>query len=392
MPNRPIDDPDRFIGREEQVDEAIDSLFQISQGNPKHTIITGDRGIGKSSLLLQSKLLATGDNRLAQRHGIDLGIAKYNYLVAWHDVDHGQGPSDMMIGLLKDLDSKISSFLRGLKIEINLGEFIKIAKEEEREKSITEISYEFVERIKRIYNKLQESESGILLCIDELDRAKQNSGIASFFKITCEKLARENIKRMAFFCSGITGAIQELEEEHASILRTFRDIPIPRFTKPEVAEILKTNFDKVHYQYDDQVFEKCYELTAGIPEPIHLLGSEMVSVDTDQNITILDYDNAVNKLVKDVRKNKLESLLKKAGGGKYQKILLSMAQYPKKMVPLDHIAKKLKEEQNQFSTNMSTLVKREIIIRIDAGIYTFSDPLLKEYISIFGIRNLEDEE
>lgn len=51
FPNHPVDDPDRFAGRNVQVEEVIDSLFQIKNSNPKHSIITGDRGIGKSSLL-----------------------------------------------------------------------------------------------------------------------------------------------------------------------------------------------------------------------------------------------------------------------------------------------------------------------------------------------------
>lgn len=53
FPNLPVKDPKRFSGRNSQLDEGIDSLYQISEGNSKHTIITGDRGIGKSSFLLR---------------------------------------------------------------------------------------------------------------------------------------------------------------------------------------------------------------------------------------------------------------------------------------------------------------------------------------------------
>jgi formylglycine-generating enzyme required for sulfatase activity len=68
----------RFAGRQTQVDEAIDSLYQIANGNPKHTIITGDRGIGKSSLLLQTRLVAQGNNRLPKRLGVDIGCDAYD--------------------------------------------------------------------------------------------------------------------------------------------------------------------------------------------------------------------------------------------------------------------------------------------------------------------------
>jgi hypothetical protein len=37
-PNRPIDDPARFLGRVESVSELVDSLYQIMNKNPKHTL------------------------------------------------------------------------------------------------------------------------------------------------------------------------------------------------------------------------------------------------------------------------------------------------------------------------------------------------------------------
>ena len=58
FPNRPVQNPEYFEGRKEQVEEAVDALFQTMNNNPKHFLISGDRGIGKSSLLLQIKLIS----------------------------------------------------------------------------------------------------------------------------------------------------------------------------------------------------------------------------------------------------------------------------------------------------------------------------------------------
>jgi ABC-type lipoprotein export system ATPase subunit len=56
--DHPLTDPDRFAGRRAQVDAVADSLFQTANGIGRHTIVTGDRGIGKSSLLSQAANLA----------------------------------------------------------------------------------------------------------------------------------------------------------------------------------------------------------------------------------------------------------------------------------------------------------------------------------------------
>jgi len=124
-PNRPVDDPEKFAGREEQVDEIIDSLFQIANNNPKHTIITGDRGIGKSSLLLQTKLMGAGDNRLPDRLDLDKGLDGFDFVIAWHDADANQTPEDITIGLLRDLNNVSTNIFDTLKIELDIAGFIK---------------------------------------------------------------------------------------------------------------------------------------------------------------------------------------------------------------------------------------------------------------------------
>ena len=390
-PNRPIDDPERFFGRAESVNEMIDSLFQVKNANPKHTIVTGDRGVGKSSLLTQVHLTATGDNRLTNRLGIDRGVEKFNFLTVWHDVDSTQSAFDLANAVLAKFESSFQKFLSGFSIEVDLVGFGKLGRDKQNPLNITQLIDEFVSRLSKISLEAKKvGKDGILIFIDELDRIRPDSMISSFFKLTCERLARDGLKEVAFVCAGITGAVQKLEEEHASILRTFRDVPLPRFEKAEVLDILLDGFSKANHQTQlAELDERAWEVTVGLPEPIHLLGSEMLSVDSDGILADDDFDGAIRKIVSDVRKNKLASLLQKAGGGKYQKIVEAIAAYEKKIVPLEFIAKSIGQEQSQFSTNMATLVEREIVFKPATGHYAFTDPMLKEYIKINGVLALE---
>jgi hypothetical protein len=43
-----------FCGRFDEMKAAEQSLFQTKHENPKHFLISGERGIGKSSLLLST--------------------------------------------------------------------------------------------------------------------------------------------------------------------------------------------------------------------------------------------------------------------------------------------------------------------------------------------------
>ena len=171
---------------------------------------------------------------------------------------------------------------------------------------------------------------------------------------------------------------------HGGIFRVFRDIHIPRLDPDEVEQILKAGFDNAGCTYDARVAKKTVTLCAGFPEPVHIMGSEMLSVDDDKHINEEDFDKAKEKVITEVRRNKLHSMLQQAGAGRYQEIVNAMANCDKTHVPLKHISDTLGLDQNQFSVSMGELIKKNVISRVDRGVYCFVDPLLKEYIRAFG--------
>ncbi|MEL4402513.1 ATP-binding protein [Shewanella algae] len=392
-PDLPIDTWERFSGRRKEIDSVVDSLYQLSNEKPKHTIITGDRGIGKSSVLTQVNKIAEGDFGLPSKLNIDTGTDRYDFLCAWHDCATDQSPSILASGILSQLKSSLENAFGKIKIELNICGFVKVAQRDNSISSIGEIVDLFCSELSKAAIKAKEQgKTGVILFFDELDRVKPDSGVATFFKLSAEKLSRDNIKNVAFFAAGITGAIQNLEEEHGSIYRTFKDVPLPRIEKPEVKEILMTGFNAVERTYDEVVIDGTFKLCAGYPEPVHLIGSQILKSDKDGHLDAVDFEDAKLEVVQTLRRNKLAATLKSAGSGKYQSILKSMANYESANVPLSHITKEIGYEQNQYSTNMSNLIKRDIISQVDRGVYCFVDPLLKEYISRFGVINAEDEE
>jgi hypothetical protein len=150
FPNRPVNDPDKFSGRTNQIDEIVDSLFQVANNNSKHTIITGERGMGKSSLLLQMKILATGDNRLSKKLEIDLGYEKFDFMHAWHDANYDQTVEHIVYGLLKDLESSTQKIIGKFSFEIDFHGIKLGTSKEERESSITDLVNMFCSKLGRV--------------------------------------------------------------------------------------------------------------------------------------------------------------------------------------------------------------------------------------------------
>ncbi|MCP4383774.1 MAG: ATP-binding protein [Hyphomicrobiales bacterium] len=57
--------PGMFYGRVEEIEYIEHCLLQAKHNNSKHFIIDGERGIGKSSLFLYTRYVATGSVEIA---------------------------------------------------------------------------------------------------------------------------------------------------------------------------------------------------------------------------------------------------------------------------------------------------------------------------------------
>lgn len=183
-PNRPIDEPSRFFGRTEPVTEIVDSLFQIKNSNPKHTIITGDRGVGKSSLLIQMELTATGDNRLTDSLKIDRGVNNYNFVTVWQDVDSTQNVFDLSLAIISKFESSFKKFISGFNLEIDIAGYATIGKDKNSQANMNMMIDEFVDRLLKAEKEaIKNGKDGVLIFVDELDRIKPDSMISSFFKL-----------------------------------------------------------------------------------------------------------------------------------------------------------------------------------------------------------------
>jgi Cdc6-like AAA superfamily ATPase len=53
--------PVMFTGRHDEICAIEQALFQAKNSNPQHILISGERGIGKSSLLYYADLIANGE-------------------------------------------------------------------------------------------------------------------------------------------------------------------------------------------------------------------------------------------------------------------------------------------------------------------------------------------
>src|SRR6266404_751769 len=93
-PNQPID-PEYFEGRMDEIKRTIGALVQTRNGKTQHILVTGERGIGKTSLAIYTRYMAREANKVLR--------TDFHFATAYYTVERGQTLADVCEGLTSKL-------------------------------------------------------------------------------------------------------------------------------------------------------------------------------------------------------------------------------------------------------------------------------------------------
>ncbi len=379
-PNLPIDDPDQFVGRESALKSFFEAISQIQAGQPRHLAITGERGVGKSSFLNQILRMAEGDTVLLDRLGLK-AVKAFDFRTVPIRVASKYDIPELCNAFESRLRSAASRFFERAKETVKFDLKIITIDFAEFKGKPTGAEDAFVRLIADAHDKLRIGQvAGLILAVDEIDRMDASVGLGTFFKLVTEELSRAGYPKVSFIVCGVTGSVQKLAQEHPSASRTFREIPIDTMSEGEVRSILHGGFERAGCKYDDNIAKTVLFYSRGLGSRVHLIGSHCLQVDTDDCVDENDVVAALDVILSETLKNDFESQFRAAGGGRYREILKIAANESRAIVHVQTIAEKLGLSQNQFSTNMGTLLERGVLNLVESGRYEFVDPLLREYV------------
>jgi hypothetical protein len=386
-PGKRLTRPDIFSGRTEQLEDGVKLLGRATHGNVRHGLITGDRGIGKSSLASQLAAIAAGDEKASQLIGDLLDGTRYNFLVAEHVAQKGESVGDVVAGLLTSLDRAQKKWKLPITwtIEIDL-KLIK-GKIGQADETRREAVVSFVDEIEKAWNAVEGRADGILLVIDEVDRIAEEPGVATFFKVATEIMTSRGLENVMLLPVGMVGVQELLKAEHASVARVFDVIHVPLLSTGESITILERALETTPVGIEEDVSREIARLAGGFPHPVHLLGSECFDVDQDDMIDQLDLVAATHAIVTEKWKEEFEADYVAAGYGQNREIIKAMGDYDYVNVPAKYICDRLGVTQPEISSNIGNLMKRGVIVRPDRAVYRFRDPLFRQYVrtlNVFG--------
>ncbi len=367
-----------FVGRYEQIEKIENCLLLTKANRGVSFLLTGERGIGKTSLLTLIKYFAEGH--------IEVNKQKLNFLVIETDID----PKTTQSGLIKKIEIGLRrklaktektrnffkeswNFIKNLEVA---GTKFNANSNTDAEVFFEEFSYSLADTINRITenkDKLFDSTyDGVLIMLDEADHASEELNIGAFIKLILERIQKEGCEKLMFGVAGLPETREKLYQSHPSSLRVFEELELDRLSKTESKEVIdncKNEYKKLNNSelgMEKEAESLLVYVSEGFPHFIHQYGFCAFETSNEQKITKDDVLKGAtgkkgaiamlgNKYYTDDYYNKIR-------GDSYREVLNIMSKKLDDWITKDEIRKEYTGTESQLSNAIKALIDRKIIL------------------------------
>lgn len=376
-PNSPIN-PGMFVGRLSEIEKIESTLVQTQANQSISFLLLGERGIGKTSLLLWVKYVAEG--------AIPVQGKKLNFLVIETDITK----ETSQIGLIKKIElalrRKLANSEKARKVFGDIWNFVKKieaagvkinnSSEEDLQLIFEEFSYSLSDTIKRITAKeegiFDAKFDGVLILIDEADNANEKLDLGSFVKTIIERLQKEGTEKLLFGIAGLPKLKDILYKSHPSSLRLFTEINLDRLSEIDMKSVIEIvlaktkEFNNTETIIHDEARDQLMEFSEGFPHFLQQYGYCAFELCDGKEITkenvlfgAFGENGAIeaigNKYYRDDYYNKIQ-------GNNYRKVLHIMAESNDEWISKKFIKSKYKGNETTLNNAITALLKRNIIV------------------------------
>jgi Cdc6-like AAA superfamily ATPase len=365
--------PGMFAGRFTELEGTERALSQTKHGNPHNFLIQGERGIGKSSLFLSLEYVAK--NRIETLEG-----DKFNFLTISIVLE----PSNTY----HDVIQKVGSELRKEVSDLNpIGEAAKATwdflkrweiagvkySDSSAKPKPTELLDELTDSVERTLTQYGTQIDGILILIDEADKAPVAANLGEFTKVFTERLTKRGCYRVCIGLAGLPSVLQNLRQSHESSTRIFEIYTLEPLLHDERLKVLDSGLSEAKetngYEIGitDEAKNLISTLSEGYPHFLQQFAYSAFNQDSDNNIDQADVlrgalDPETGALYQLGVKYFHELYFDQIGADEYRDVLRAMAENFDSWITKAEIRKKIKIKESTLNNAITALKKRNIIV------------------------------
>jgi len=276
-PSRPLADAGLFAGRAEELRRGYQFVVQAAAGNPRHMLITGPRGIGKSTLALSIVGMSRVETQYLGLLDVDTDPAARPLLVAPYIAQVGQGTEEIAATWIARLRRATSASL-GLQVdEAEIGLLIARLKIRRTTQEGT-VASRLVGILSDIVGDSRAFADGVVLYADELDQIADQSEVAPFLKVLSEQLAHEGLRNVAILVVGQDDLAESLAKAHPSAIRLFEQIHLTPLSDDDVRDLVDTALIGTDTKAHSAGMEALVAAARGYPSAVHLIAHEAFTI------------------------------------------------------------------------------------------------------------------
>jgi len=271
-----------FVGRNNLINHISRSLHQTKANQSQSFMVLGERGIGKTSLLLNTKNLAEGVFKGEN--------SKLNFFVITIDITKETSRASLIKNISDAFDRKLSkiektkflfketwSFLSRIEaagFKINSPEIDNLTLFES-------FSYSLAQTVKRITESDRKKKSafdGVIILLDEVDNINKKVQLGEFIKLVIERLQKEDTEKLMFGLFGLPETKKKLIESHRSVGRMFNELTLSPLDELEMEQLLiniKENCQRLNNEdllITTKAKEFLFSYSRGFPHFFHYYG------------------------------------------------------------------------------------------------------------------------
>jgi hypothetical protein len=277
-----------FVGRFEQISEALQYIRQAASGRQENIFLSGDRGIGKSSLASFLRSLASNKEDIFGIHVFLGGVATLEEMVR-----------RIFDKLLKE--TREESWYND--ISELFGEYIKqfglfgvSVSFHPPQHDLAELVNSFPKALDSLLKKIGDKKRGLFIALDDINGLIEKPEFANWYKSFVDEVATHYGKFPVFLLLiGLPEKRDIISTLQPSLARISRVIEIEKLSDKEVSSFLLTAFQNASMKIENEALKTMVTYSSGLPFLMHELGDATFWADTDG---IIDHDDALSGVLK----------------------------------------------------------------------------------------------
>jgi AAA+ ATPase superfamily predicted ATPase len=297
-PGRPVP-IEYFVARIKEIERLNRAIVQTSSGRNENFFITGERGIGKSSLAGFIRYVAEKEYNLIGCHCPLGGIKDLEGMVGRIFPRLLEQVTDK--SLYERLKEIFSKYIKGITLFGLSVEFT-----DDRSELHTLLN-NFLPALREIHKTIKDNKKGIILILDDLNGISDIPEFSQFLKSFVDELAVSyNPIPILLILVGITERREDMIKHQPSVGRIFDIVDLAPMNRNESEEFFNKTFKKSGISVDPEAMTLMVSLSGGFPMLMHEMGDAMFWADTDRHIDLNDAGDGMIKAALNVGEKYLD--------------------------------------------------------------------------------------